>query len=118
LTSVSRPRQVQNPEIDFDELVRIGVVYLEWARSVETSIRERIAEGLLDTYNGNWAGENDGTGNLTRNEFLGQICAYSITLDAKGESTWYHEDKSLFAGHWIQVRLGSDRSIFAVRLAG
>jgi hypothetical protein len=106
------------PDVGFDELVRQGVEYLEWARGAETAIRERIADELLGTYNDNWADENDSTGKLTRDEFLGVICAYSVTLDARGESTWYYDDGDLFAGHWIQVRLGSDRCLFAIALAG
>jgi hypothetical protein len=106
------------PDIDFDELVRKGVEYLEWARTAETFIRQRIADELLDTYNDNWADGNAGTRKLTRDEFLGRLCAYSITLDVKGTSAWYYEDGDLFAGHWIQVRLDSGRSIFAIGLAG
>src|SRR5262249_43948402 len=112
-------RRGTDAECETDELLRRGADFLAWARSAEPSVKARIADELLETYNDFWASEDEGgIGRLSRERFLEQIEASSITFDPDGSAFWYYSDGDLFAGHWIEVRIDPDRQISEVGLAG
>lgn len=106
------------PKAGLDECRRRGIAYLEWARRSEPTIRQRIADELLNVYNEDWTDDDAGMRKVTRDEFLKRIGPNSITLETDGESAWYYQDDDLFAGHWIEVRLRANKDIFQVGLAG
>jgi hypothetical protein len=108
------------PEIEVGELLRRGAEYLEWSRTVDDGYRQRIADELLDCYNDNWASdeEKDGPDPLDREGYLGRIALDAIVLDTDGSACWYYSDGDLFAGHWIEVRVGEDREFAGAGLAG
>jgi hypothetical protein len=96
---------------DPKELFEIGAQYLDWARQAEQRVRERVADDLLDVYNGSWADEDpdEGTPPMNRAEFLANIRPSGISLHHDGSSTWHYSCGDLFAGHSIWLMLRPDR---------
>jgi hypothetical protein len=106
------------PQIPIEELCRRAADYLRWSRDVEVGFRQRIADELLDCYNENWVSQAEGQGPVDRDRFLEHVALDSIVLDTDGSACWYYRDGGLFAGHWIEVRVGEDRQFSEAGLAG
>jgi hypothetical protein len=98
-------------EADPAELFEVGAEYLAWARKAEPQVRARVADDLLDCYNGVWADEDpeEGTPPMNRAEFLANIRPSGINLNHDGSTRWFYSCGDLFAGHGIWLTLGPDR---------
>lgn len=96
-----------------------GAEFLAWAQQSEPAILKSVADVLLQTYRDNWVSEpRPGEKPMSRKMFLSHVTSQSINLHADGSAFWYLADGGLFAGHCIEVRIHSDRSISEVGLAG
>jgi len=108
-----------DPKLETAELIRRGVDFLIWARAAESTVRERIADELLEIYKDTWASEDEGDpGRMSRSTFLQRIAPESIVFHVKGNSYWYYDDGGLFANHIIEVRISAEREVTEVLLAG
>jgi hypothetical protein len=78
-----RTRMDVEPTHNIDELLRSGVAMLEWAKHSESACRERIADELLELYNGTWAPEG-APAPMKRAEFVKRITPSSLSRDIDG----------------------------------
>jgi hypothetical protein len=99
-------------DADPAELFEVGAKFLAWAREFETRCRERVADDLLDLYNGAWADDDpeEGPPPHTRAEFLAAVRPSGVSLYYTGMSSWIYDPGDLFAGHWISVVVAEDGS--------
>jgi hypothetical protein len=93
-------------------LFEAAASFLAWARENEPRCRERVADDLLDLYNGSWADDDpdEGPPPHTREEFLAAIRTAGISLYHTGMSSWSYDAGDLFAGHGIWLVVAEDRS--------
>ncbi|PSB39881.1 DUF2262 domain-containing protein [Chamaesiphon polymorphus] len=79
--------------------------------------KEYAAECLLQIKNENWIDDEDEEP-LTPEQFQQRMTLESISIDADGEVSFYHNDGDLFWGHCILVTMNSENLFIGAETAG
>ncbi len=85
-----------------------------WARENEKKLRETVAEKMLSTYNDSW---NEGK-KISKAEFASKIKIDSLNIAENGKFEVFYNDGELFSGHFISIKLDSNKKVKSVDLAG
>ena len=103
-----------------ERLFGIGADYLEWARTAEGTIREKVTTSCLNNYNEVWADEDpeEGPPRLDHAGFLSHLRLNGISLYHDGSANWFYDASDLFAGHGIMVWVSTDRAFEDASLIG
>jgi hypothetical protein len=79
--------------------------------------KEYAAQGLLQIKNETWL-EYEDEDPLTPEQFKQRMTLESISIDAAGEISFYHNDGDLFWGHCILVTMDSDNNFIGAEILG